>query len=170
MATPNRIAVVSLALQRILVQAVPAGVEVTTLTLARAEQFVPSADAPARVNLAFIRATVTSSLRDAPPRPSLVLGTPLPLEVQYLVTFYGEAPPAAEHSVERLLEAVMQHLHEHPVLTPADLEPALPDVDASMSVNILSENLSDGDLRDLFVCCRATWQPALVYRARLSHS
>ncbi|MBL9166252.1 MAG: DUF4255 domain-containing protein [Verrucomicrobiales bacterium] len=171
MTTPHRIAAVSLALQRIVAQAIPMGVEVTTLPLARAELFVPSANPTARVNVALIRAAVPTSIREAHPRPSLVSEPAIPLEIQYVVTFHGDAPPAVEHSVERLLEAIMQQLHQHPVLTPADLEAALPGADTPLlSVSVHYESLSDTELRDLFVCCRATWQPALVYRVRLTHS
>lgn len=173
MPTPKRIAAISLALKKSIGQAVPPSVEVTTLPLTTAEQFVANDTVLARVNLALIRITVSASFRNLPPRPALVsAGTlPPPLEVRYLVTVYGNAGPAAEHSVERLLEAVLQHVHEFPLLSAADLEAALPGATRATDNAVIEfDSQSDAELRDIFIHCDAKWQPALVYCVRLKQT
>ena len=171
MTTPSNIAATTLALQKLVQTAMPPFVEVTTRTPALAEKFAPKTGSLARVNLALLRISESALIRNIPPaRPGSGQHEPpvLPLDLHYLVTAYGTTGPAEEHSVERLLEAVLRAIGRHPILTPAELQAALPDSTAPGNVSIALENLSQSELLNLFANCRAQWCPALTYLARMA--
>ena len=171
MTTPSNIAATTLALQKLVQTAMPPSVEVTTLTPALAGKFTAKTRSLARVNLALLRISESALVRNLPPaRPgSGQLEPPvLPLDLHYLVTAYGTAGPAEEHSVERLLEAVLRVVGRHPILTPAELQAALPDSTAPGNVSLALESLPPSELLNLFANCRAQWRPALTYLARMT--
>lgn len=170
MKTPSNIAATTLALRKLLLTAMPPRVEVTTLTPAVAGQFAATTKCPARVNLALLVISLSPDGRNLPParldpaQPGL---PPMLAELHYLVTAYGAAEPAEEHSVERLLEAVLETLHRHPILTPAELQAALPGNSISENVRITLAASTESELLSLFADCRAECRPALKYHAEV---
>jgi hypothetical protein len=169
MPTPNRVAALSLALQESIKQAVAGGVEVTTLSLPAAEAFVPSDEVLARVNVALIRIAVLPTLRRPPARPGPTSApSPLPLEIRYLVTCYSDAGTAAEHSVERVLEGVLQHLDGHSIFSAAELSAALSGSEITGNVELVFDPQTISELKDVFIHCGAKWRPALAYVARVA--
>jgi hypothetical protein len=170
MKTPSNIAVTTLALRELLLTAMPPCVEVTTLTPAVAEQFAGTTGCLARVNVSLLALflpphgkNLLPARRD-PGQPEL---PPTLAELHYLVTAYGTAGPAEEHSVERLLEAVLIMFYRHPILTPAELQAALPGHAATEDVKIMLAAPTDSELMSLFASCRAQLRPALKYHAQM---
>lgn len=174
MNTPRNIASASLALQKLVQGAMPSNTQVTTLTPAQAERFSPHDGNLARLNLALYQVSFSSHVRNmlpvhAPAGPAEARR--LPLDLHYLVTAYGSVNPADEHSAERLLEAALRIMENHPVLSASELAAAFPDgaaVDPKDQVTIIpNDTVPLPELLNLFAAFRAEWRPALAYVLRL---
>ncbi len=168
MSTPSNIAAATLALQRLVRTAMPPKTEVTTLTPAQAERRAVKSG-HARLNVALYRVAVSSRLRSAPPGragPAGPEGRPVPWSLHYQIAAYGAASPGAEQGAQRLLEAAFRAMDDHPVLSAAELQAALPagaPARPDRQATIVFEELPLTDLLNLFACFRAEWRPALHY-------
>ncbi len=169
MKTPSNIAATTLALREVIQTAMPPTVQVTTLAPAVAEQFTATNEYLARLNLALLSIRVNPHLRQLSPRSvasSLEL-PPLAVDLVYLVTAYGAAGPAEPESAERLLETVLETLHNKPGLSATELHAALPGNVTCERVQILWADQSNSEMVSLFTSCQAQWRPALTYHLRV---
>ena len=169
MTMPSSIAATTLALQKLLQTAMTPLVNVTTLTPALAENFVATPKSPARVNLALLGIAESLGVRNNPrlPQRSGQRGTfAVALDLRYMVTVYGKAQPTAEHSVERLLEAALQAFMQHPILSQAELQAAMPGNTSLASASIALDDSPPSEKLNLFSGCQAQWRPSLTYIVR----
>lgn len=174
MNTPSNIAAVTLGLRHIIQTKLPPKVEVSTLPPAQAGKFVKRSGRLARVNVTLYRVSANAAGRQLPaPRrdgtPAEPPGLPA-LDLHYLITVYGSASPAQEHSAERLLESVCRAIHQQPLLTPADLAAALPGAEAGwkLSALIVEAAWSPAEMQFLFSAMRADYRPTLPCLVTLS--
>jgi hypothetical protein len=172
-------AATTLAFRNLLRKAMPGNTEVTTLTPSQAEPFTAHESIVSRINLSLWRIYPSAFMKNWMPTrlsPSSK-GTPtrpaLPLDLHYIVTAYGTANPADEHSAERLLGAVLKAVYDHPILTSEEMAAALeekPTPPFSVEAKIVTESLSSADLSTLFIASRAALRPALPYVITLTGS
>lgn len=104
------------------------------------------------VNLFLYQTSINAAWRnqDLPRqvRPGETGFPPLALNLHYLLTAYGENEDAISPFSHRLLGRAMRVLHDHPVLSGADIRAAIPDALEP-----------DHDLYDQIERVRITWQP-----------
>ena len=174
---PSGIAAVTLGFRDLIKTAMPPKVEVSTLPPAKGQKFVRRAGLLARVNVALYRISTHAVGRNTPPsrRGSSAADEPQrpALDLRYLVTAYGTASPAQEHSTERLIEAAYGAIHRQPILTSADLASALPSAAGTrpnISARITEEELPLADLALLFSAMRAEYRPTSAYVVALSET
>jgi hypothetical protein len=138
----DAIAAVTATLQSILFQGLKgefSGIDVTLRPLDKAR---PDSETNNRVNL-FLYQVVRSAAwvnADMPRQvlPGEIGNPPLPLNLFYLVTAYGEANDATKPSGHRLLGAAMSILHDHPLLGAEEIRLAtqspVPDADLDRQI------------------------------------
>jgi len=170
----STIAAVTVALRTLIHRAVPSEVEVTNLSPRLAADFGKSEVHCARINLVLIQISPDARSRNvAPELPDTgkarnrVLQ---PLELQHLITAYGEPSLTALWSVERLLESAECILNANPVLTEEMLNLALP-TDAgdrrAGQARVVPDVLTLEECCGLFRSLLTELRPSLVYRVFL---
>lgn len=180
MNTPSGIAATTLAFRNLLRTAVPAKSEVTTVTPGQAETAAAQAPVVSLVNLGLWSLAPSASIinhwvpeRRSPSGKGNPTPPSLPIDLRYIVTAYSATNPANADSVERLLGAVLKAVHDHPVLTSAEIASALdekPPMPFPGEATILAETLPPSELAGLFTASRAALRPALLYRVTLTWS
>lgn len=93
--------------------------------------------------------------RDMPMRvqPNETGMPPMPLNLYYMITAYGKGDE--DILGHRLLGAAMSILHDHPVLSSADIKAAMIDP----LITAIDPDLEQSDLADQVERVRITWQP-----------
>lgn len=176
MSTPSTIAAVTLAMRKIVADALPRNVEVSSLppSVCVGEQKEQSGR-PARVGVMLCRVTESAAIRRSPPGGETAKDRCLlALELYYLISFQSSASPDEEDSKERLLEAVYVAFHEEPVLSPAKLAAALPaGVPPARNCTGLISSYTltlEAEMHLGFSALHAEGRPALLYLVRLIES
>lgn len=183
MSNPLAIAATTAALQTLLKAATttPLGGKVTAKPLSNARLN----EKGAQLNLCLYHTAIDATLRNNPDalhRPparaadgSLIV--PLPLNLYYLITAFAEAGQNAEIVSHVLLGHAMAILHDHPLLSAAELEAAanglnmaIPGLGASTlhqqveRVRITPQPLSDEEMMKLWTAAQTGYSPSFAYQ------
>jgi len=125
---PDAIAAVTATLQSLLFQGLKDGFSGIDVTLRPLDKARPDSETNNRVNL-FLYQVVRSAAwtnADMPRQVARgeVANPPLPLNLFYLITAYGDANDATKPSSHELLGAAMSVLHDHTILTADEIRAA----------------------------------------------
>lgn len=142
MSNTDAIAAVTVTLQSILFQGLKVGFSGLDVTLRPPDKARPDAETNNRVNLFLYQVSRSAAWVNADmPRqvlPGEIGNPPLPLNLFYLITAYGEANDAIKPTGHRLLGAAMSILHDHPILGAEEIHLAtqgpLPDADLDRQI------------------------------------
>jgi hypothetical protein len=165
------IAAVTLTLRNLILQEIRqilGGARVTTMPPDRARD--NNADVE-QINLFLYQTTPNAALRNrGTPGRTARQGeemwlTPLALDLHYLVTAYGaDSNTANDH---RLLGGAMKALHDHPLLTAADIRAALPESDLDQQiehVRITLESPSTEEMSKLWSTFQSQYRVSAAYQ------
>ena len=129
------------------------------------------------VNLFLYQTSINGSLRNSDMPRQVSKGEtaqpPLPLNLFYLVTAYGKDDDVLSPFSHRLLGRAMSVLHDHPVLSSADIKAALPVADLPLydlydqieRVRITPQPLALDELSKLFTAVQAKYRISTAYQA-----
>jgi Pvc16 N-terminal domain len=125
---PDAIAAVTATLRSLLFQGLKDGFSGIDVTIRPLDKARPDNETNNRVNL-FLYQVVRSAAwvnADMPRQvaPGEIGNPPLPLDLFYLITAYGEANDATKPSGHELLGAAMSILHDHPILSADEIRTA----------------------------------------------
>jgi hypothetical protein len=173
---PDAIAAVTATLQSLLFQGLKDGFSGIDVTMRPLDKARPDNETNNRINL-FLYQVVRSATwvnADMPRqvRPNEIGNPPLPLNLFYLVTAYGEANDATKPSGHELLGAAMSILHDHPILGADEIRSAtlgpLPDSDLDRQierVRLTHHPISLDELSKLWTGFASPYRLSAAYEA-----
>lgn len=169
------IAAVTLTLRNLLDHAVSSEVSGASVTMQAPDVFAAPSTSN-HVNLFLYHTTIDAAFRnsDMPRqvRPGETGQPPLALNLYYLLTAYGLGDDAIEPLSHRLLGRAMSVLHDHPVLSAADIRAAIPVAtpqpydlfDQIERVRIIPQPLTGDDMSKLWTMFQAKYRPSAAYQ------
>ncbi|MEA2165511.1 MAG: hypothetical protein QOK37_3638 [Thermoanaerobaculia bacterium] len=129
-----------------------------------------------RVNLFLYQTSLDAAFRNADMprqvRPGETGQPPLALNLYYLLTAYGQGDDASEPFSHRLLGRAMSVLHDHPVLSAADIRAAIPVAnpqpydlfDQIERIRIIPQPVTLDDMSKLWTTFQAKYRPSTAYQ------